>query len=194
MITLTGTELKSYFFCSTISFVLAVTVFSHANAQPSWELYESESCAISLMHPYKTDRISEGTIGNFQIISVKDTTDPDSVNMNITTSCIDERVPITKQSMNLTMSGIKEDLESVMYEENSFNETMIDGEKASVVTVGGQIESGELLKAHSVAEMNHNNNTYIIRIVSSGNDGLSGYFDNYNYIKDNILSSITFLD
>lgn len=194
MFTLTGTELKPYFFCSTISFVLAVIVFSHANAHPSWELYESKSCAISLMHPYETDRISEGTIGSFQIISVKDTRDPDSLNMNITTSCIDERVPITEQSMNLTMSGIKEALESVMYEENSFNETVIDGEKASIVTVGGQIESGELLKAHSVTEMSHNNNTYIIRIVSSGNDGLSGYFDNYNYLKDNILSSIIFLD
>jgi hypothetical protein len=96
--------------------------------------------------------------------------------------------------MNLTMSGLKEDFELVMYEETLFNETLIDGEKASSVTAGGQIESGELLKAHSVTELNHNNNTYIIRIVSSGNDGLSGFFDNYNYFKDNILSSVRFLN
>ena len=194
MFTLNVTELKSYFFCVTISFVLVVTGFSYANAQPSWESYENKSCAISLMHPYKTDKISESSIGTFQIISVKDAIDPDSINMNITTSCINKKVPITEQSMNLTMSGLKEDLETVMYEENSFNETLIDGEKASSVAAGGQIESGELLKAHSVVQMNHNKNTYIIRIVSSGNDGLSGFFDNYNYFKDNILSSVKFLN
>jgi hypothetical protein len=185
--------LKSCLFTYTIFFVFTIIVFPHANAQPSWESYENESCAISLMHPYKDDRISQGLGGTFQIISAKDIKDLDSLNMNITTSCLDERLPITEQSMNLTMSGLKEHFKLVTYEENSFNETLIDGEKASFVTVGGPTKSGEFFKAHTVTEMNHNNNTYIIRIVSSGNDGLSGFFNNHNYLKDNVISSIKFL-
>ena len=186
--------MNSYFFWSSIPLVLVAIVFSNADAQPSWELYENKGCAISLMHPYKTDSILENSIGTFLIMSVKDIGDPDSLNLNITTSCLDERLPITEQSMNLTMSGIREDLDLVMYEENSSNETLIDGEKASSVTAGGQIKSEDFLRAYSVTEVNHNNNTYIIRIASSGNDALSGFFDNYNYLKDNILSSIRFLD
>ena len=96
--------------------------------------------------------------------------------------------------MNLTLSGLKQDLELVMYEENLFNETLIDGVKASTVTAGGLIESSELLRAHTVTEMNHDNNTYIIRIISSGNDGISGFFNNHNYFKDNILNSIKFIN
>jgi uncharacterized protein YaaN involved in tellurite resistance len=84
-------------------------------------------------------------------------------------------------------------LEWVLYEKNSFNETLIDDEKANSVTARGQIESGKLFKAQSVTETNlHNNNTFIIRIISSGNDGLNGFFDNYIYLKDNILISIMF--
>lgn len=186
--------MKSHFYFIAAVFVLAIMVFSKVNAQPTWELYENENCALSLKHPYKNDIILESASGIFQVNSNKDIQDPDSLNMNMTISCLDERLPITKQAMNLTLSGLKQDLELVMYEENLFNETLIDGVKASTVTAGGLIESSELLRAHTVTEMNHDNNTYIIRIISSGNDGISGFFNNHNYFKDNILNSIKFIN
>jgi hypothetical protein len=116
------------------------------------------------MHPYKDDRISQGLGGTFQITSAKDIRDLDSLNMNITTPCMDERMPITEQSLNLTMSGLKEHFNLVTDEEYSFNETLIGGEKASFVTVGGPTESVEFLKAHTITEMNHNNNTYVFKL------------------------------
>lgn len=187
-------DLKSYYLFSTFSFLLISINISLAIAQPSWELYENESCAISLMHPYMEDKISQASSGTFQIFITKDNKDPDSLNMNITVSCLDKQLPITEQSMNLTMSGLEQEFELVTYEENSLNETAIDGEKLSFVTVGGQIERGELFNAQTVAEINHENNTYIIRILSAGDDGLSGFFNNHNYLKDNILGSIKFLN
>ena len=179
----------------TISFFLVVAnlVFPHASAQPTWEFYENKNCAISLLHPFKTDKITEGSFETFQIVSVKQINDPDSLNMNLSASCINERLPITEQTMNLTLYGLKEDLQLVTFEENSFNGTLIDGERASSVTAVGQIGSGELLRAHSVTEMNHGNSTYIIRMSSSGDEGLSGFYNNYQYLRDNILNSINFL-
>ena len=174
-------------------FVVITVAFPQASAQPTWELYENKNCAFSLMHPFKTDKISEGSIETFQIESVKQINDPDSLNLSISASCLNERLPITEDTMNLTMSGLKEDLKLVTLEENSFNDTLIDGERASIVTVGGQIGIGDLLRAYTITEMNHGNSTYIIRISSSGDQGLSGFFNNYQYLRDNILTSINFL-
>ncbi len=174
--------------------IVAFLSFPPASAQPTWELYEDKDCAISLMHPFKTDKISDGSVETFQIESIKQISDPDSLNMSIFTSCIDEKVPITEHTMNLTLSGLKEDLQIVTFEENSFNGTLIDGERASSVTAVGQIGIGNILSAYTVAEFNHGNSTYIIRISSSGDEGLSGFFNNYQYLRDNILGSINFLE
>ena len=95
--------------------IVAFLSFPPASAQPTWELYEDKDCAISLMHPFKTDKISDGSVETFQIESIKQISDPDSLNMSIFTSCIDEKVPITEHTMNLTLSGLKEDLQIKTY-------------------------------------------------------------------------------
>jgi len=191
----TGRKLTLNVFWSLIfMFVFANLSYSYASAQPTWELYENKICAISLMHPFTTDKISETTTETFQIESVKQISDPDSLNMSIATSCVDEKLPITEEAMNLTLSGLKNDLQLVSFEENSFNGTLIDGERASSVTTGGPIGIGDLMRAVTVTEVNHDNSTFIIRISSLGDDGLSGFNNNHNYLRDNILSSINFLE
>lgn len=190
----TGRELALYVFWSVLFiFVLTNITYSYSSAQPTWEAYESKECAISLMHPFTTDKISEGSIETFQIVSVKQISDPNSLNMSIAASCIGEKLPITKETMNLTLSGLKNDLQLVTFEDNSFNSTLIDGERASIVTAGGPIGIGGLMRAFTVTEMDHDNSTYIIKISSTGDDGMSGFVNNYDYLKDNILSSIKFL-
>ncbi|WP_148686528.1 hypothetical protein [Candidatus Nitrosocosmicus hydrocola] len=175
-------------------FVFANISYSYVSAQPTWELYENKICAISLMHPFTTDKISESTIGAFQIESVKQISDPDSLNMNISASCIDKKLPITEETMNLTLSGLKKELQLVSFEENSFNGTFIGGERASSVTTGGPIGNGDLMTAVTVTQVNLDNSTFIIRISSLGDDGLSGFVNNHNYLRDNIISSIKLLD
>lgn len=191
----TAGEQTSYVFWSLLFiFVLTNLTYSNSSAQPTWEVYESKNCVISLMHPFTTDKVSEGTTETFQIVSVKQVSDPDSLNMSIATSCIDQKLPITEQTMNLTLSGLKNDLQLVTFEENSFNGTLIDGERASSVTAGGPIGIGDLMRAFTVTEMIHDNRTYIIKISSTGDDGLSGFLNNHNYLRDNVLSSIKFLE
>ncbi len=176
--------------CFLCTIVLSASV---ANAQPSWELYQNKNCGISLMHPYPTDKISSNSPQSFLIASSSDQLDPDSLNMNITIKCIDERIPITEESMNLTMAGLREELSLVTYEENAYNSTIIDNEIASTVSVGGPTSLEQGSQAYSVTEVNHNNMTFVITLESIGDDGISGFFNNFNYLKDNVLNSIKFI-
>lgn len=67
------------------------------SAQPTWESYENNACGISLQHPFVSDTILDnaGVADNFQIHSLKDRKDSDSMNMTLAVSCIDKAIPIT---------------------------------------------------------------------------------------------------
>ena len=95
--------------------------------------------------------------------------------------------------MNLTMAGLREELSLVTYEENAYNSTIIDNEIASTVSVGGPTSLEQGSQAYSVTEVNHNNMTFVITLESIGDDGISGFFNNFNYLKDNVLNSIKFI-
>ncbi len=177
-------------------YVFAITILSVpvVFSQPTWEVYESKNCGISFVHPYSTDIITANSPETLHVVSTKDQTDADSLSMNVTITCIKEKIPITEETMNITMAGLREDLSLVTFEENSFNETIIDSELASTVSVGGPVGILGESQARTVTELNHNNKTFVIKFNSLGQDGINGFFENHNYLKDNVLNSIKFHD
>lgn len=163
-------------------------------AQPTWELYENNSCGISLKHPYISDIIldNDSSNNNFQIHSFEDPADPDSLNLTLMVSCIDKAIPITYESMELAKSNLLKDSKDIVLEDVSFNETTIDGETAGSVAISRQISLTDLKEIDKIIETNHTDQTYIIKLNYAGDEGISGFYNNYKYLDDNLIDSIKF--
>jgi hypothetical protein len=172
-----------------------VNVLPTSSAQPTWELYENNACGISLKHPFVSDTIldNNGAANNFQILSFKDPMDPDSMNMTLAVSCIDKAIPITYEVMELAKSSLVKDSKAIVYEDISFNRTTIDGEKAGSVAVSKPTGFADIREIDNVIETNHSNQTFVIKLNFAGDEGISGFYNNYQYLADNLIDSIKFL-
>ena len=172
-----------------------VNILPISSAQPTWELYENNACGISLKHPFVSDTILDntGVSNNFQIHSLKDRTDPDSMNMTLAVSCIDKEIPITYEVMELAKSSLLKDSTAVVYEDISFNRTTIDGEKAGSVAVSKPTGFADRTEIDNIIETNHSNQTFVIKLKFAGDEGISGFYNNYKYLADNLVGSIKFL-
>lgn len=180
----------------TILVVMAmVIVLPTSNAQPTWELYENNACGISLKHPFASDTILDnaGVSNNFQIHSLKDRTDPDSMNMTLAVSCIEKAIPITYEVMELAKSSLLKDSKAIVYEDISFNRTTIDGETAGSVAVSKPTGFADITEIDNIIETNHSNQTFVIKLNFAGDEGISGFHNNYKYLADNLVDSIKFL-
>lgn len=165
-----------------------------STAQPTWELYENNYCGISLKHPYISDIIldNDSSNNNFQIHSFEDPADPDSLNLTLMVSCIDKAIPITYESMELAKSSLLKDSKDIVLEDISFNGTTIDGETAGSVAISRHIGLTDLKEIDKIIETNHTDQTYIIKLNYAGNEGISGFYNNYKYLDDNLIDSIKF--
>ena len=172
-----------------------VIVLPTSSAQPTWESYENNACGISLKHPYLSDTILNNTGGgnNFQIHSLKDRMDPDSMNMTLSVSCIEKAIPITYEVMELAKSSLLKDSNAIVYEDISFNRTTIDGETAGSVAVSKPTGFADITEIDNIIETNHSNQTFVIKLNFAGDEGISGFYNNYKYLADNLLDSIKFL-
>jgi hypothetical protein len=187
-----------------INFLILVTIFvimavvnvlPTSSAQPTWELYENNACGISLKHPFVSDTILDNAsaANNFQIHSFKDPMDPDSMNMTLAVSCIDKAIPITYEVMELAKSSLVEDSKAIVYEDISFNRTTIDGETAGSVAVNKPTGFADITEIDNIIETNHSNQTFVIKLNFAGDEGISGFYNNYKYLADNLIDSIKFL-
>jgi hypothetical protein len=161
-------------------------------ALPTWETYKNPVCGITLKHPYLTDKITNEDKHIFEINSLRDQSDPDSINMTITGSCLDKPIPITKEMINLTDASLRKNFMVVTYDYNKFNKTNEQGGLSSSVSIGGFTDNSGLMRVNSVVTTIQNNMTYIIKLFASGDDGNSGFINNYEYLEDNILGSLNF--
>jgi hypothetical protein len=175
--------------------IAVVVVVPTSSAQPTWEFYENKACGISLKHPSISDTIfdNNSAVNNFQIYSLEDQADPDSMNMTLSVSCIDKAIPITYEVMELAKSGLLKDSKDVVYEDISFNRTAIDGETAGSVAVSRHTGLADITEIHNIIETNHTNQTYVIKLNFAGDEGISGFYNNYKYLKDNLIDSIKFV-
>jgi hypothetical protein len=171
-----------------------VVVVPNSIAQPTWELYENNNCGISLKHPYASDIILDNNKSNnsFQINSFEEQADPDSLNMTLMVSCIGKAIPITYENMELARSSLLKDSNAIVLEDISFNRTTIDGEIAGSVATSRPIGLADINEIDKIIETNHSDHTYIIKLNFTGDEGISGFFNNYKYLEDNIIDSIKF--
>lgn len=174
--------------------IAMMIVVPTSTAQPTWELYENNSCGISLKHPYISDIILDNDSSNydFQIHSFEDFADPDSLNMTLMVSCIDKAIPITYEAMELAKSSLFEDSNATVLEDVSFNRTTIDGQTAGSVAISKSIGLTDLKEIDKIIETNHTDQTYIIKLNYAGDEGISGFYNNYKYLDDNLIDSIKF--
>jgi hypothetical protein len=180
----------------TILVIMAmVNVLPTSIAQPTWELYKNNACGISLKHPFVSDTILDntGAANNFQIHSFKDPMDPDSMNMTLAVSCINKAIPITYEVMELAESSLVKDSKAIVYEDISFNRTTIDGETAGSVAVSKPTRFADITELDNIIETNHSNQTFVIKLNFAGDEGVSGFYNNYKYLADNLIDSIKFL-
>ena len=182
------------FIVTLLAVFAMVVVVPNSIAQPTWELYENNNCGISLKHPYASDIILDNNKSNnsFQIHSFEDQSDPDSLNMTLMVSCIGKAIPITYENMELARSSLLKDSKAIVLEDISFNRTTIDGEIAGSVATSRPIGLADINEIDKIIETNHSDHTYIIKLNFTGDDGISGFFNNYKYLEDNIIDSIKF--
>lgn len=176
--------------------LMVIAPKEYTQAQPIWKTYENEACGVSLKHPYETDIIQDynGTGNKFQISSMKDPMDPNSMDLVVQVTCIDKSTPITAENMELAKANLLEESGFVTYEDVSFNRTIVDGEIAGSFAAAGPTGLVDIKEINSIIETNHNNQSYIIKLDFSGEDGTSGFHSNYKYLEDNIVNSIKLLD
>ncbi len=186
--------INTYILVTLLAVIAMVVVVPISSAQPTWELYENEHCGISLKHPYVSDTIldNDDSDNNFQIYSFVDHADPDSMNMTLMVSCIDKAIPITYEVMELAKSSLLKDSKAIVLEDISFNRTTIDGETAGSVAVSKPIGVADITEVDNTIETNHSNQTYVIKLNYAGGEGISGFYNNYKYLEDNIIDSIKF--
>lgn len=178
----------------TIGIMSATPIGFIQAQQPTWETYENKNCGISLKHPYETDIIQDnnGTGNKFQISSMKNPMDPNSMDVTLVVTCINKSIPITIEHMELAKASLLEEPGFVVYEDVSFNRTKVDGAVAGSFAAAGPTGLVDIKEVNSVVETNHNNQTYIIKLHFSGDDGTRGFYNNYKYLEDNIIDSINF--
>ena len=171
-----------------------VIVLPNSMAQPTWETYENSSCGISLKHPYASDIVLDNDSSNnsFKIRSIQDLADPDSMNMTLIVSCIDKAIPITHENMELARSSLLKDSKAIVIEDISFNRTAIDGEVAGSVAISRPIGLTDFKEIDKIIETNHSDQTYLIKLNFAGNEGVSGFYNNYRYLSDNLIDSMKF--
>jgi hypothetical protein len=176
--------------------IIVVPPNGFTQAQPTWENYENQICGVLLKYPYETDIIQDnnGTGNKFQISSMKDPMDPNSMDVEVQVTCIDKSTPITAENMELAKANLLEQSGFVTYEDVSFNRTMVDGEIAGSFAAAGPTGLVDIKEVNSIIETNHNDQSYIVKLDFSGDDGTSGFYSNYKYLEDNIINSIKFLD
>jgi hypothetical protein len=191
---LVGILIKIFIVVTLLTVFAMVVVVPNSIAQPTWELYENNNCGISLKHPYASDIILDNNKSNnsFQINSFEEQTDPDSMNMTLMVSCIGKAIPITYENMELARSSLLKDSNAVVLEDISFNRTTIDGEIAGSVATSRPIGLADINEIDKIIETNHSDHTYIIKLNFTGDEGISGFFNNYKYLEDNIIDSIKF--
>jgi hypothetical protein len=191
---LVGILIKIFIVVTLLTVFAMVVVVPNSIAQPTWELYENNNCGISLKHPYASDIILDNNKSNnsFQINSFEEQADPDSLNMTLMVSCIGKAIPITYENMELARSSLLKDSNAIVLEDISFNRTTIDGEIAGSVATSRPIGLGDFNEIDKIIETNHSDHTYIIKLNFTGDEGISGFFNNYKYLEDNIIDSIKF--
>lgn len=191
---LVGILIKIFIVVTLLTVFAMVVVVPNSIAQPTWELYENNNCGISLKHPYASDIILDNNKSNnsFQINSFEEQADPDSLNMTLMVSCIGKAIPITYENMELARSSLLKDSNAIVLEDISFNRTTIDGEIAGSVATSRPIGLGDINEIDKIIETNHSDHTYIIKLNFTGDEGISGFFNNYKYLEDNIIDSIKF--
>ncbi len=118
--------------------------------------------------------------------------DPDSLNMTLMVSCIDKAIPITYENMELARSSLLKDSKAIILEEITFNRTTIDGEVAGSVAISKPIGLTDIDEIDKIIETNHSDQTYIIKLNFTGDEGNSGFYNNYKYLEDNLIDSIKF--
>ena len=193
---LVGILSKIFIVVSLLAVIAMLVVVPSSGAQPTWEIYENSNCGISLKHPYVSDMILENDKSNksFEIQSFEDQADPDSLNMTLFVSCFNKAIPITFENMELARSSLLEDSKANILEEISFNRTIIDGEIAGSVAVSRPVTLSDINEIDKIIETNHSDQTYIIKLNFAGDEGISGFYNNYKYLEDNLIDSINFLD
>jgi hypothetical protein len=191
---LVGILIKISIVVTLLAVFAMVVVVPNSIAQPTWELYENNNCGISLKHPYASDIILDKNKSNnsFQINSFEEQADPDSLNMTLMVSCIGKAIPITYENMELARSSLLKDSNAIVLEDISFNRTTIDGEIAGSVATSRPIGLGDINEIDKIIETNHSDYTYIIKLNFTGDEGISGFFNNYKYLEDNIIDSMKF--
>ena len=191
---LVGILIKIFTVVTLLAVFAMIAVVPNSIAQPTWELYENNNCGISLKHPYVSDIVLDNNKSNnsFQIHSFEDYADPDSLNMSLLVSCIGKAIPITYENMELARSSLLKDSKAIVLEDISFNRTTIDGEIAGSVAISRPIGLADINEIDKIIETNHSDQTYIIKLNFTGDEGISGFFNNYKYLEDNIIDSIEF--
>lgn len=192
---LVGILIKILVVVTLLAFIAMIIVVPSSLAQPTWEAYENNNCGISLKHPYASDIVIDNDRSNnsFKIQSFQDLADPDSLNMTLMVSCIDKAIPITQENMELARSNLLKDSKAIVIEEISFNRTAIDGEVAGSVAISRPIGLTDIKEIDKIIETNNSDQTYIFKLNFAGNEGVSGFYNNYRYLSDNLIDSIRFL-
>lgn len=192
---LVGILIKILVVVTLLAFIAMIIVVPSSLAQPTWEVYENNNCGISLKHPYASDIVIDNDRSNnsFKIQSFQDLADPDSLNMTLMVSCIDKAIPITQENMELARSNLLKDSKAIVIEEISFNRTTIDGEVAGSVAISRPIGLTDIKEIDKIIETNNSDQTYIFKLNFAGNEGVSGFYNNYRYLSDNLIDSIRFL-
>ena len=191
---LVGILSKIFIVVTLLAVIAMIVVVPSSGAQPTWEMYENNNCGISLKHPYVSDIILDNDKSNnsFKIQSFEDQSDPDSLNMTLMVSCINKAIPITYENMELARSSLLEDSKAIILEDISFNRTIIDGETAGSVAISRPIALSDINEIDKIIETNHSDQTYIIKLNFAGDEGISGFYNNYKYLEDNLIDSIKF--
>ena len=186
--------IKIFILVTLLALNTLIIVVPKSEAQPTWKTYVNNTCGILLKHPYESDIVfdDDNSSKGFKIQSLEDPMDPDSMNMTLIVSCIDKAIPITQENMELARSSLLKDSQAVVFEDISFDRTTIDGERAGSVAISRSVGPTDIKEIDKIIETNHTDQTYIIKLKFAGNEGVSGFLNNYRYLDDNIINSIKF--
>jgi len=161
-----------------------------SSALPTWETFHDSTCQVTIKHPYATDKISRSGGNTFEIKIAKDISDPDSISMTIEGTCLSDSMPVTKEMYNLTRASIKDNYKRITHEDGIFNKSGSEGESINYISITGLPGNSELFKGNSILTTVENNTTYIFKLNATGEDGNSGFVNNYKYFEDNVFGSL----
>ena len=65
--------------------------------------------------------------------------------------------------------------------------------KAGSVAVSKPTGFADIREIDNIIETNHSNQTFVIKLNFAGDEGISGFYNNYKYLADNLIDSIKFL-